>query len=275
MVHDIGSVLSALDAYGYPLCEDNYSAAELNLQEVMFCGIPPVVFPYGGVKHLVMNDFTGYVVHSEREYAQALEHLYHAPIERARIGRNAQEYARQIFGTEHAARRFNPVLDALMCLEKRTRPTLPEGELPSAAALASGARRFLDSLTGSRELFLATLAPADIEALVEADERIVGVSAVLKRGGIRAYRDFYRSDPELCFWSGLALLGEGHLLESLVEFTEALKLHFPHWRAWWYTALLAQQLGQLEVAQQSVAQVRALAPDFPQAKRLQAILAAA
>jgi glycosyltransferase involved in cell wall biosynthesis len=269
MVHDIGAVLSILDAYGYPLCEDNYAAAELNLQEVMFCGIPPVVFPYGGVKHLVMNDFTGYVVHSEREYAQALEHLYKSPEDRERIGRNAQVYACQIFGAEHAARRLNPVLDCIMRLEKR--PHSPPTELGSipATSISSGAQRFLDSLGNSRDLFLDTLEPSGAQALFHADNRIVHASALMKRSGIRSYRSFYTSDPFLCFWSGLAKFGDGQLVDALVEFSEALKLRFPHWRAWWYAAVLAQRLGQVDLARQSLAQVRALAPEFREAKELQ------
>ncbi|MFM6003613.1 MAG: glycosyl transferase, partial [Sphaerospermopsis kisseleviana] len=39
-VEDISSVIAEFDVYGYPLCEDTYAAAELNLQEVMYAGIP-------------------------------------------------------------------------------------------------------------------------------------------------------------------------------------------------------------------------------------------
>jgi glycosyltransferase involved in cell wall biosynthesis len=46
-VDDIRSVLEELDVYGYPLCPDTYAAAELNLQEAMFAGLPVVAFPYG------------------------------------------------------------------------------------------------------------------------------------------------------------------------------------------------------------------------------------
>ena len=78
-VDDIKSVIEILDVYGYPLCEDTYAAAELNLQEVMYAGIPPVVFPYGGVKRLIVDNFTGLIVDSELEYKQAIEYLYHHP----------------------------------------------------------------------------------------------------------------------------------------------------------------------------------------------------
>ena len=272
MVADICPVLSVLDAYGYPLCEDNYAAAELNLQEVMFCGIPPVVFPYGGVRHLVVNDFTGYVVHSEVEYAQALEHLHANPFDRARIGKNAAEYARQIFGAEHAARRFNPVLEQMMRADKRSRAPFAAPAVETAQ-LSTGAARFLESLRGSRAAFSATINPSDATSLLHADQQIIGATALMKRGGVKNYRRFHQSDPFLCFWSGLASLGDGQLVEALTEFVEALKHNFPHWRPWWYLAQVAAQLGQVDLARQSVTQVRVLAPDFPPAIALQQQLA--
>ncbi|MGL6281475.1 MAG: glycosyltransferase, partial [Microcoleaceae cyanobacterium] len=44
-VEDIKSVIEILDIFGYPLCEDNYSTAELVLQEAMYAGVPPVISP--------------------------------------------------------------------------------------------------------------------------------------------------------------------------------------------------------------------------------------
>lgn len=118
-VTDIRSVIEVLDVYGYPLCEDTYAAAELNLQEAMFAGVPPVVFPYGGIKHLVVNDYTGLIVNTELEYRQAIEYLYHNPEERMRLGQNAKEYAKQIFGAENAAKKLNPIYQHMMRQPKR------------------------------------------------------------------------------------------------------------------------------------------------------------
>ncbi|WP_273247207.1 glycosyltransferase, partial [Limnospira indica] len=120
-VEDIKSEIEKFDVYGYPLCEDTYAAAELNLQEVMYGGVPPVVFPHGGIRSLVMNNYTGLVVDSELEYSQALEYLYHHPEERSRLGDNAREYAKQIFGAENAAKELNPIYEKLMELPKQTR----------------------------------------------------------------------------------------------------------------------------------------------------------
>jgi predicted O-linked N-acetylglucosamine transferase (SPINDLY family)/glycosyltransferase involved in cell wall biosynthesis len=134
-VEDIQSVIEILDVYGYPLCEDTYAAAELVLQEVMYAGIPPVVFPYGGVKRLVVDNFTGLIVHSELEYKQAIEYLYHHPEERQRLGRNAREYARQIFGAENAAKQLNPIYDRLLSFPKKTRKWPEAGEVSETGFL--------------------------------------------------------------------------------------------------------------------------------------------
>ncbi|MBC8002347.1 MAG: polysaccharide pyruvyl transferase family protein, partial [Opitutaceae bacterium] len=52
-VEDLRPIIENLDVYGYPLCVDTYAAAELNLQEVMFAGLPVVAFPHGGIGRLV------------------------------------------------------------------------------------------------------------------------------------------------------------------------------------------------------------------------------
>ncbi len=118
-VQDIRPVIEILDVYGYPLCENTYASSELNLQEVMVCGIPPVVFPYGGIKQLIVNDYTGMVVQTEKEYSDVLEHLHHDTAERQRIGRNAREYALQIFGAENAAKKLQPIYRSMMQQPKR------------------------------------------------------------------------------------------------------------------------------------------------------------
>lgn len=120
-VEDIKEILSTMDVYGYPLCENTYAAGELNLQEVMFSGIVPVVFPYGGIPSLVVNNYTGMVVRSELEYTQALEFLYHTPDERERMGKNAAEYAKQIFGAQNASIKMDQIYLKMMKTPKRNR----------------------------------------------------------------------------------------------------------------------------------------------------------
>src|SRR5919199_2820742 len=216
-VEDIKSVIEILDVYGYPLCEDTYAAAELNLQEAMYAGVPPVVFSYGGVKRLVIDNYTGLVVQSELEYKQAIEYLYHHPEERTRLSRNAREYAQQIFGAENAAKRLNPIYDRLMELPKREREW---GMLSSVSLLdqpvslqdltgepeeLSGAQAFIQSLGDTAPQFTVSLTSPSIEELFEADRQIAASSTLLAmgEGGLLQYQTYYPNDGYLRLWSGL------------------------------------------------------------------------
>jgi hypothetical protein len=271
-VADITPLLEIMDVFGYPLCEDTYAAGELCIQEVMFCGIPPVVFPYGGLRSLVVNDYTGYIVHSEQEYSQALEYLYHNPAERERVGRNAAEYARQIFGAERAASRLNSVYDQLMTNPKRTRAPFGSKAPVWLPHNATGVQTFLEYLGPTRSHFEHSMRPADRNSALKADELIMKVSHLMKRSGIKTYRNFYPTDPYLSFWSGLVSLGEQNPVEAMHEFVEALKNGFTGWRPWWFLAQAAQQAGSTEIAKQALAHVLSEASDFEPAQQLSASL---
>lgn len=122
-VNDVGTYLETFDVFGYPASQGTagYVGSELVLQEAMYAQVPPVVFPIGGMGHLVMNGYTGLVVHSPKEYRQAVEHLYRNPEERSRLGRNAASYARQTFGAANAAPKMNALYDRLMEQTKQQR----------------------------------------------------------------------------------------------------------------------------------------------------------
>lgn len=274
-VTDIRPVLEILDVYGYPLCEGNYASAELNLQEVMVVGIPPVVFPYGGVGRLVVNEFTGLVVESELEYKHALEHLYHHPEERVRLGRNAREYALQIFGAENAARRLNPVYDRMMRIPKRDRlwggkageslltVTVTANDLTGKSETA--AERFIEALGSSGADFRISLTSNDDLALLEAERHIAKASPLLRSewsGGIAHYRRHHPEDAQLWLWAGLTKLEQGQHEAAFGEFSRAGELGFSHWRLDWYKAQAAHRAGEGQVAEQALFQVHQAAPEF-------------
>ena len=99
-----------MDVYGYPLNENTFAAAELNLQEVMWAGLPIVSSPHGGVPFLIQHEETGLLVDNDKDYRLAMEHLYHHPAERERLGKNAAAYARKHFDPEISADRFEKSL---------------------------------------------------------------------------------------------------------------------------------------------------------------------
>lgn len=274
-VNTIGSVIEILDVYGYPLCEDTYAAAELNLQEVMYVGIPPVVFPYGGVKRLVEHNNTGLVVHSEREYTEAIEYLYRHPDERKRLGANAADYARKVFGAENAARVMNGVYDRLMAQEKRAhawgfdagKPIIEQpisyrdiaGEIEQVTA----ARLFVQSLGEYGSGFAASLdGGEDSAAVLRADRHIADSSLLVLNTGILPYRDFDPADSFLHLWSGLVFETHNRGMEAIAEYVTVIQQGFREWRVYYYLARSLEHNGQNEQATQLYAQLRASVPGF-------------
>lgn len=277
-VSDLRSVIATLDVFGYPLCEETYAAAELTLQEVMYAGIPPVVFPHGGVKRLVMHDETGLIVHSEREYKQAIEYLYHHPRERERLGRNAGEYARRIFGAENAAKQLDAIYKRMMQAPKQIRrwgnrsARDGSGNSPlKAPAKLSGAQVFSESVAGVKPCFGQSMAAQDLPTLLAAEREIAQSSPVLCSaggGGILHYCKHYPDDGFLRLWSGLVLHQGGQFVEAASEYAAAMKLGCNHWRLTWYLALAAEQAGDIDAAHQALQIVVQVAPDFTEAQTM-------
>ncbi len=281
-VEDIKSEIEIFDVYGYPLCEDTYAAAELNLQEVMYAGVPPVVFPHGGIKSLVINNYTGLVVDSELEYSQALEYLYHNPEERARLGRNARDYAKQIFGAENAAKQLNPIYEKLMELPKQTR----EWGIPREYSLLDkpvsvldvvgydekfiGAKLFIESIDEKLPEFIISLTSQNTERLFEAEQKIAKSSILVSRaeGSFYQYAGYYPQDGYLRLWCGLAIQNMGLYEQAISEFSQAIKQGCNHWRVVWYLAQIAVKIDDLSLAKQALLNVIQLAPDFTPAKQM-------
>lgn len=193
-MEDVSSVLDELDVFGYPLSSN--PGAELAVQEAMYAGVPPVVFPLGGLRELVRDGDTGLVVHSPEEYTRALERLHGDPAERRRLGANAREHVRRNLGAGTAARRLLEVYRELMKHPRRRRRW--PGECETGAALFA---RSLGEEAG--EPFRTSLRGADRESAAAAERRIAG-SSPLMRWGLAQYRNAFPGDPHLQRWQGLA-----------------------------------------------------------------------
>lgn len=264
-VENISRVLETLDVYGYPLCEDTYAASELNVQEAMYAGIPAVVFPHGGLKDLVVHEHTGLVVHSEQEYRHAIEYLFTHPDERLRLGKNARDYARQMFGAHNHAATMNLYYEKLLQMPKRKRlwPGRPLNEL-------RGAEIFLESLDGAAPQFVTSLQSNDLGALFEAEEQILHSSYLMLNGGILPYGSHYAPDAHLSLWGGLAKFGNGLAVEGIPDLLGAFQLGLGEhsWRALWYLALAALDCGDPQLAQATLEKVVEWRPDFAPAREV-------
>lgn len=273
-VDDIAKVIEILDVYGYPLCEDTYAAAELNLQEVMYAGIPPVVFPYGGIKRLVEHGKTGFVVQSEREYSEAIEHLFHNPDERKRLGAHAAHYAREVFGAENAARVMNGVYEQLLQKEKRAhawgfdagKPIVEQpllySDITGEAESKSAAQLFVESLGDYGRDFAISATSDNLMEVLRAERNIAKSSRLVLHTGILPYRDFDANDAFLQMWAGLVYESNGQYAEAVSAYVTATQQAATEWRMYWYLGRVLQQLGQKERAEQLYAKLRKAVPEF-------------
>jgi len=282
--NDIVSIYETLDVFGYPLCKETNSAAELTIQEAMYTGVVPVVFPYGGVKDLVINNYTGYIVNSELEYQQAIEHLYNNPEERKRLSENCKNYARQIFGAENAAKKANIIYEQMLQQSKRHRVWNKfnfKSMLNQPLSLFDiiekqnydnfeGAVNFIESLGETEEAynFSTSIISTDIDSLLKADKIISEFPRVLfsnDTGGILDYAEFYIRDPYLKLWSGLVWEKNEEYETALSDFQSAIHFGFKHWRVYWYIARTAEKAGNIDLAVKYAKIVNQQAPEFKEA----------
>lgn len=253
---DIRPLLETFDVFGYPLAERNVTTAELILQEVMFAGIPAVVFAHGGAADLVVDNETGLIARDPTEYARMIEYLHAHPAERARLGENAAERVRQCYGAHNTATKLNVVYRDLLSKPKRKRPYVsapgPDG--------AQGARALVHSLASSGEDFLASMTSADEESAFAAEARIVRLATGLMTDIVLEYRYHYPYDPWLQLWAGLVLTGRGHPALAASEFFRSLRHGCEHWRVFWYLAQAARQAGSSAIADQALDVARSRVP---------------
>ncbi|RMG41187.1 MAG: glycosyltransferase, partial [Candidatus Dadabacteria bacterium] len=273
-VEDIKNEIASFDVYGYPLCPETYASSELNLQEVMYAGVPPVVFPYGGVPHLVINDYSGLIVHSEREYTQAIEYLYYNPEERKRLGENARRYASQIFGGENSAKKFLEIYKRVLESEKKTRkwpnPDRIGESLPDVNPQADviGSARLIASLGKHASHFVTSRSSNDLNSVLEAEKHIAQSLPVMVDGGIFSYARFHSSDPFLRLWHGLTLREAGKYPEAISEFISAMNLGCNRFYILYYIADAAYRAGNTELAREALSKLNEFAPDFAPARDL-------
>lgn len=203
-VEGIGPVLALSDVFGYPLCVDTYATSEKSLQEAQWMGVPPVVFPYGGIAHLVEHGVSGLIVHTADEYRASIEWLHDNPGERLRLAEGAKVWARARFDGTTLARQFDTVFGAMMETPKRER-AWPHRE----DATPSG--HFIESLGEAGAAFAVSKTASDPGVQAAADRRIAASSLLLANGegGILHYRNTYPDDPYLRYWTTLVLIGQG------------------------------------------------------------------
>lgn len=266
-VENIRSVLETLDVFGYPLCEDTYATSEKSIQEAMYAGVPPIVFPYGGCSDLVQHEKTGFVVGNEIEYRKAIEFLYHNPGFRLELGKNAAKYARATFDSEKAAQKMHRIYKKMMSQPKRSRKWKVSKTMSTAL---TPSEMYVENLGEKAGVFAMSISSSDTTLLLDAENQIAESSPLLAKGegGINQYRNCYPEDPYLRLWSGLVLQNMGKHQQAIQEFREAAKLGLNHWRISWYMGKSAYSLKNLKSAKVLLDKVVKESPGFEQADEL-------
>jgi glycosyltransferase involved in cell wall biosynthesis len=228
-IENLPALLSSLDVYGYPLREDTYAASEMNLQEVMYAGIPVVVLPSGGIRDLVIDGYTGIVAKTEEEYSQAIRYLYENPDERARLGNNAKKYASEIFGAHNAGKAINKLYEKLLLKPKRphiwrqnSRPD-PYTHLLPKDSLSKGSSLLIESLGSAGGIFINSLKSNSVEELINADIEISKVSEVMLKSGVSSYAEAFHADWILKYWQGIIFSAHGNYNSAIVSLVAAME----------------------------------------------------
>lgn len=212
-VDDIGAVLSISDVFGYPLGIP--PGAELALQEAMLAGVPPVVFPIGGLRDAVEDGRTGVVVRTERAYVEAIEWLYQHPEERRRLGDGARDFAVKTYGGANSARLIAPIYERMMYAPKRARSFRARHY-----DVVSGARLFVESMGPDGAPFAESLDAADLTGALVADARLPSATW-FAAWALSSYVERSPDDGMLRLWYGRARAQLGDEAAALAELRAA------------------------------------------------------
>jgi len=220
-VEDIATILKTSDVFGYPLSKSTYATSDKSLQEAMYAGIPPVIFPHGGPARFVEDGKTGLVATSEEGFVSAVEYLYRNPEKRIELGANARTYARVAFAPEKQATTLLKVLAGAA----HTAPMPMLQRWPGAGA----------GQPDHAAMFLCSQGWRPGEAISAMAEWRAGNGGGLDRwiaslpteafqveGGIVHWRNHAPADPALRWWSALWLAKLGRYREAAEELEGAI-----------------------------------------------------
>jgi hypothetical protein len=192
---DLAAALSEMDVFGYPLRRDTYASSEKSIQEAMWVGVPPVVFPYGGVRELVRSGVDGLVAENDAQYVQHLQRLASDAELRARLGAEARRRAREVFDPGPLTARLHDFLTRALGAPKRPRRWPDWGDAPAgwfARALGPAGAPFLEDLA---------------DPAATATRRVIASLPFLVlrgEGGLAQWRNHFPDDVMLDEWCEVA-----------------------------------------------------------------------
>lgn len=192
---DLAAALGEMDVFGYPLRPDTYASSEKAIQEAMWVGIPPVVFPFGGVRELVRSGVDGLVADDDAQYVQHLEQLAADPALRSRLGAEARRRARDVFDPSMLTARLDDFFGRALAAPRRAREWADWGDEPAgwfARALGDAGAPFLHDLAEHPS--------------IDARRAIAALPFLVLRGegGLAHWRNHFGDDAMLDEWCRVA-----------------------------------------------------------------------
>jgi hypothetical protein len=255
-VENIADVISEMDVYGYPLNENTFAAAELNLQEAMWSGLPVVSSPYGGVPYLIQHEKTGLLVDTEKDYQLAIEHLFHHPAERERLGQNAATHARKNFSPEISADRFEALYVELLHRPKtKKQPIFKKKSSHSSTTAISGAQLLIASIGDFAEALRSSQEGNDLAKALKSDKVIAESDDLFHQGCIIQFLHAHPTDPWLHFWNGLIHGQRGNFMEAHDSWSMAIRYALGKQRVFYYLSHVAE-MEQTPFAREKLLQIR-------------------
>ena len=255
-VENIADVISEMDVYGYPLNENTFAAAELNLQEAMWSGLPIVSSPYGGVPYLIQHEKTGLLVENEKDYQLAIEHLYHHPGDRERLGQNAATHARKNFAPEISADRFEDLYGKMLQGPKtKKQPVFAKGSSHSNTTAISGAQLLIDSISGFAVALRSSREGNDLANAIKSDKAIAESDDLFHQGCIVQFLHAYPVDPWLHFWNGLIHWQRGNFMDAHDSWSMVVRYALGERRVFYYLSHVAE-MEQTLFAREKLLQIR-------------------
>jgi glycosyltransferase involved in cell wall biosynthesis len=197
---DISTALGTFDIFGYPLSVDTYATSEKALQEAMWVGIPPVVFPHGGLVDLVEDEVTGLVVDDEDGYVAAIDSLVGDASLRRRLGDEARRVARERFDPHSIASAWANVIAVALAQPPRSRLPL--------YANKTGAELFVAANGIEAGPFARSLEPGGQSSSADGEIACSSPLVIGGDGGIAHYRKVWPEDPLLDRWAELVWNGK-------------------------------------------------------------------
>ena len=235
-VEDISEVISEMDIYGYPLNENTFAAAELNLQEVMWSGLPIVSSPHGGVPHLIQNGETGLLVDNAKDYQLAMQYLYHHPGERERLGKNAAAHARKHFAPEISADKFENLYTRMMKGPKTSKEPIYK---LSSDSHSIGAKLLIESIEDFGKTLRLSMEKNLNPDVLLADQEIAKSEDLFHQGCIVQFLHAYPTDPWLNFWNGLIEYEQLNFSDAYDSWSQAVRYDIDCDRVFYYLAHVA------------------------------------